>query len=260
MVNRPGASQTVGMAEAAAKKPDGYTILFGANAGFLLQPHMIDLTYSLDDFRHISMVMPPDPMAVVVKPDSEIKTFEDLEAKLKAGERITYSFSNPGGIGHLGMLAVLEQMGNTSAEFVPFNGSAEGITALLGGHIDFFIVDTSTVVQRVQDKQFTALTILSNERIETLPDTPCIEEFGYKGMESYLGYKWISVHKNTPDEIVQWLKQEIDKGLLSDEFQAYLKNAGSSTLRSYTEEEVTTILQKANSEMKKALEGLGMAK
>jgi len=47
------------------------------------------------------------------------------------------------------MLAAFDQLGITSAEFVPFNGSPEVITALLGGHIDFMVMDAAVVSQRV---------------------------------------------------------------------------------------------------------------
>jgi tripartite-type tricarboxylate transporter receptor subunit TctC len=259
VINMAGASQTIGTAEAKNKPADGYTLLTAANAGMLLQPHLVDLTYSLDDFRHISMLLSPDPMAVVVTPSSRIKSFADLEKALKEGEDLTYTFSNPGGIGHLAMLSVMEQM-NTKAEFVPFNGSAEGITALLGGHIDFLVVDASECAKREKDNQFNTILILDEERSFNFPNVPAAGELGYKGMGAFLGFKWIAVHKETPDEIVKWLKQEIDAATQTPQYQEFVKNSCTAPLRVYTEEEITKILKDSSEACKAQFEKLGMAK
>ena len=118
-------------------------IVLGANGNFMIQPHLLDLSYGPEDFRHLSMLHTPEAQALVVVPDSPYKTSEDLEAKLKAGEELLdYSSGNPGSIGHLASVALLQQMG-AKVEFVPFTGTAQGLAALLGGHIDFYVVDCS---------------------------------------------------------------------------------------------------------------------
>lgn len=87
------------------------------------------------------------------------------------------------------MLAAFDQLGITSAEFVPFNGSPEVITALLGGHIDFMVMDAAVVSQRVEQGQVRALVSLSSSPIESLPDVPCIEDYGVTDADLFQGYK-----------------------------------------------------------------------
>ncbi len=259
IVNRAGASQTVGTAEAAARKGDGYTLLLGANGNFMIQPHLLTLTYKTQDFRHISMLTAPIEQVIVVTPNSRFKSFKDLETELKAGKEISYSSANPGSVGHLATIYLLQKIGAKNAKFVPFNGSPEGIAALLGGHIDFYVIDSSEVVPRVQNGQFAPLLTMADERAITLPNVPAAPEFGYTEM-IFQGYKWIAVHKDTPEPIVQYLKKSIDDAIQSQKFQEYLKKLTGTGVRTYTEEELNKIVY-ANLEVSgKLLESLGMKK
>ncbi len=258
IVNRAGASQTVGTAEAAIKKPDGYTMVLGANGNFMIQPHLLDLTYKTTDFRHISMLTAPIEMVIVVTPSSRFKTFKDLEAALKSGTALSYSTANPGSVGHLAGISMFQQMG-ANPKNIPFNGSPEGIAALLGGHIDFYIIDSSEVVPRVQNGQFAPLVTMSEERALMLPDVPALKEYGYKDL-IFMGFKWIAVHKDTPDDIVQYLKRQIDTAIQSEQYQAFLKKITGVGVRVYTEAEITDVVMKNLDESGKLLEALGMKK
>jgi len=256
IVNRPGASQIIGTTQAANAKPDGYTIVLGANGNFMIQPHLTDLTYGPEDFRHLSMLHTPEPQALVVVPDSPYKTFEDLEVKLKAGEELNYSSGNPGSVGHLASVSLLQQM-NAKVEFVPFTGTAEGIAALLGKHIDFYVVDCAEVVPRLG--QLLPLVVLSEERNVSLPDVPCAKEFGYADMV-FKGYKWIAAHKDTPDDIVNWIKQQIDIAIESEEYQSYLMKSYGRGVKIMTEKEVTDEIFLGYQKFGELLESLGMKK
>lgn len=259
--NIAGASQTLGTAEAAVRDADGYTFLTGANGGMLLQPSLVDLTYdTFEDFRHIAMVASPDPMAIAVSSESAIKSFDELKAKLEDGERMTWSFSNAGGVGHLAMLDVLTQLGNTSAEFVPFNGSAEVITALLGGHIDFMVMDADIVATRAQQGQVTPLAVLSSEKFDSLPDTPSVVDFNITNMDCYQGYKWLAVRADTPDEIVEWLKVKVNEATQTEEYQKFLTDNNFAPLGQYSEEEVTQILKDSFDACSEMLTVLGLHK
>src|SRR5690625_6231029 len=50
--NRPGANSTIGTAQAARAKPDGYTFLM-ILAGYAVNPHLYELNYSLDQLTPV---------------------------------------------------------------------------------------------------------------------------------------------------------------------------------------------------------------
>ncbi len=256
VVNVSGASMVIGTGEVAAAPADGYTIMINGNGGTLIQPHITEVPYTLDDFRHISMLVDPDPQMLVVAADSEIDDFSELETMLKNGERVTYTAANPSGVGRLAAAEFLNAIGDNQAEFVPFNGANEAVPALLGGHVDAYFIDSADAITRANEGQFKLLAIMGDERSVLAPDTPTFSELGYD-ISSLYGFRWISVHKDTPDDIVEWLKQEINKSAQSDAYQQSITDA-SFTLGAYTEEEITAILNEASEISKELLTQLGM--
>lgn len=256
--NRAGASQTIGTSYVASKPADGYTLVIGANANFMIQPNLLNLPYKPQDFRHISMITSPDPQVLAVTSKSPFKSFKDLEAKLKTGEEITYTAGNPGSVGHVAVMELFRQMGAKNMKFVPYSGTAQGLTALLGGHIEFMAVDSSEVVSRLKDGIVPLMT-LSEERTEGLPDVPCAKEFGYKNM-IFVGYKWIAVRKETPDPIVKWLKQQIDEAIMNEKYQAFLMKNTGRPCKLISEKELTNIVFKSLKAYDAALKRIGMKK
>ena len=259
--NIPGASQTLGTIEAKNREADGYTLLTGANGSMLLQPSQTEVGYdTFQDFRHIAMIATPDPMAIAVSADSDIDSIETLLARLDAGERLTWSFSNVGGVGHLAFMDICTQKGYTSAEFVPFNGSAEVETALLGGHLDFIVMDASVIAQRVANNQMKALAVIASEENDRLPGVPCMSEYGIENVDSYQGYKWLAIRSDTPNEIVEWIKAKVNEATQTDVYQRYLEDNYFGKLDVYTEEEITEILKSSYESCEKVLDSLGMHK
>ena len=86
-VNIPGAGGTVGTAQFAASKPDGYTILYTPIAPVTVQPHLRKLTYKKDDVVPICGLT-QNQLAVMVAPDSPYNSLEDLMKAAKAGTSI----------------------------------------------------------------------------------------------------------------------------------------------------------------------------
>ena len=59
---------------------------------------------------------------------------------------------------------------------------------------------------------------------------------------------------------MEWLKQEINAAIQSDEYQEYLDTAGLGRVRYYSEEELTEFLKEAYNTYGEVLAQLGMAK
>ena len=99
VINRSGASGTVGTAEAAAAKPDGYTLYFGASDALVTTPHSLKVPYSVDSFRGIVGVSYA-PSSIAVRTDSPWKTLDDLIAEKSKATVINRGHSGAGGVHH----------------------------------------------------------------------------------------------------------------------------------------------------------------
>ena len=175
VLNKPGASTTIGMAELAKAKPDGYTIGTLSSSSYLLALQGRELPYHpIDAFSYISYYG-DNLIGIAVPADSRWKTLADLIAEGKANPgKLNYGTAAIGSTQHLSTEALTLA---TGARFthVPQQGSAGSMTALLGKHIDF-ITETSVWAPHVAAGRVRLLAVTSPRRSAAYPDVPTFAE------------------------------------------------------------------------------------
>lgn len=260
--NIAGATQTIGSAEAAARAADGLTLLSGSNAGMLIKPSSSELSYSIESFRHIAMIAAPVHQVICTRSDSPFTTADEWLAYITSGESYTYSHgSGAGGLGHLAAMQFLPALGSTTGEFIAYNGSAEMMAALLNGEIDWAICDADAAISKSASGELIPLVDINEERATGLEDIPCMADLGVtENMNLYVGWKWVAVAKDTPDDVVEYLKAQINAAVQSDAYQEYLVSSGLGEFKeTWTEEEITDTLYAARDAYHDMLESLGLA-
>lgn len=70
----------------------------------------------------------------------------------------------------------------------------------------------------------------------------------------------VAIRKDTPNEIVEWIKQQLNKAIQSEEYQNWLETVGYGFVREYSEEEITDLIKTSYELSKGILENMGMAK
>ena len=257
--NIAGASNVTGTLEVAKRAGDGYTILTTNSSGMVSQPGIYDTGYTPEDFRHIALLEPVSPFAVVVNPKSAINSVEDWISYVTNGDSFFYSVPNAGASSHLAIIACLEELGSTSGIYVPYNGTAEVSAAIQSGEIDFAVLGVSdNIIPQAEAGNMRIIVILNNETCIMAPDIPIISDYGVESCDCFYGFKYIAIKKDTPDEIAEWLKQEIYAGLASDKYKAYIEQAGLISLDIMSEEELTEIVYNAYETYSAMLKELGM--
>lgn len=243
IINRPGGGQTMGLSEVYLKSQDPHVITSAGFAGFIIQPHLIDVSYSIDDFRYIAINHPPEPQIIISRAGSEYQTWQNVRDALIAGSVVSYSAPNSEGLGRIAMFEIMSQE-DIRPEFIPYTGSAEGFSALRHGLIDLYIIDASVAIPNIKMKNFIGLMILGPNRLTKIPSVPSAEELGIQNMEKFVGYTTIAVSKKTPDEIVKWIKLKIDKAQQSEAYINYLSTVvdAEEPLKYYTEKEITEMV------------------
>ena len=253
--NIAGASQTLGTAEFAARPADGYTLLTMANACGIAQPLMNDVAYDLADFRYIAMLTPTVQATLCVKKDSEFTSTQQLIDYMKANEFV-YGIPNAGGYGHMVICKALADLGcyDNGLQMV-YNGSNDNIAAILNGEVDFASVDSTDAIK---NPDIRVLTIMDQNKCELFPDAELMGDFGVSDLETFVGMKYVAVRKDTPAEIVDYLKAELNRVIQSKEYQDYLVSMGFGTVREYSEEELHTILAKAAVDYGAVMKAVGL--
>jgi tripartite-type tricarboxylate transporter receptor subunit TctC len=217
-----GGGGSVGWSELVKSKPDGYTI-----AGFNL-PHIVlqpltrgNAGYETLDFKPIYYFQ-STPNILVVRNDSPFQTLKDL---------IDYSREHPGVVtaggsgsssaNEMGVL-LLNKAADIKITYIPFTGSGAAVPALLGGHVGALMTYSPMAVQ-YKDK-FRPLAIMSEERMEVLPDVPTFRELGYDIVEG--AYRGAAAPPGTPDDKIKYLADSFEKVMKEPEVLKKMKDNG----------------------------------
>jgi tripartite-type tricarboxylate transporter receptor subunit TctC len=220
VTNVGGGAGTVGTAQVARARPDGYTIGVIPAAPLINQPHMRETPYTIDDFDYICALF-HSPQALALKPDSPFSSLSEVVeyARENPGE-LTYGSPGPGSLPHLAMEVFLDETG-VEIEHVPFQGDGPGVNALMGGHIDMYMAIFSNVPRYELD----AVAIFAEERVEAAPDLPTSIEEGFETTASWWG--GLFAPAGLPDEVRATLSEACEQTAQSEEFSETLGNLGS---------------------------------
>lgn len=217
VVNRSGAGGTVGTAEAAAAKPDGYTLYFGASDALVTAPHSLQVPYSVDNFRGIVGVSFA-PSSIAVRTDSPWETLDDLLAEAGTDTVIDRGHSGVGGVHHTLLKSLFLETGIKFRD-IPFQGGSKTIAALRGGHVDLIGGTPGAMAAAVEAGEVRVLAISSPTSLDAFPGVPSFKE---KGLDIVATVEWyLLAPKDTPDEVIAILEEGFLKAASSDEFKAF---------------------------------------
>jgi tripartite-type tricarboxylate transporter receptor subunit TctC len=211
--NRPGASGFLAAQAAAAAAPDGYTVLLTTNTTHAANPAMFKkLPYDpVKDFEPVSMVGSIG-LLLLVPATSPYKDIGSFLAQLRAGgKRLHFGAGNSSSriAGELLKTAV-----GADLLAVPYKGTPQALTDLMGGQIDFMFCDISPALPLVTSGKLRALATSSADRELLLRDVPTLKEAGLKDFEMTV-WSAAFVPAKTPQDTVAKLS-ELLRAALAD--------------------------------------------
>ena len=223
--NKPGAGATIGSAEVAKAAPDGYTLLLASQTNAISATLYTKLNFApIDDFVGISLIG-REPGVLVVHPSFPAQTVAELVAYAKARPgQVNYASSGNGSGQHL-FMAQFASMAGLQLTHVPYRGSGQATTDLLGGTVPMAMPGTAGMVAHIKAGKLRALAVSGATRSPQLPDVPTLAESGVPG---YAANVWLGLMapKGTPAAIIDRLQREIKAALTAPEVKAYFKDAG----------------------------------
>jgi tripartite-type tricarboxylate transporter receptor subunit TctC len=175
--NKAGASGMLGPNELLGARPDGYT-LSQLTIGVARLPHMQKMQFDpLKDFTYIANLT-GYTFGIVVKADSPIKSIQDLVDYAKANPgKFTYGSPGQGTTPHLAVEEFADKAG-IKLQHVPFKGFAEGMQALLGGHV-LAHSDSTGWAGHVDAGTARLLSTYGSRRTRRWASVPTLTELGY---------------------------------------------------------------------------------
>lgn len=228
VVNQTGGHGAVGHNAGALADPDGYTLCISTWELSVLR-HMGWSDVAYDTVRGVAMIN-LDPAGLMVHPDDAAQhgwqDASDWIEYVKQNPGLEISGTGSGGVWHVALLGMLAEAGVSvdAVEWLPSTGAAEGITWLLGKHIDAVTCSIVEAGPQLEAGTLVGLGTMSVERLPAFPDIPTLRE---ADIDWQLGaWRGITVPKDTPDEIVEILHDAIHNVVTSQAWQDWMSDQG----------------------------------
>jgi tripartite-type tricarboxylate transporter receptor subunit TctC len=189
LLNKPGASGTLGMHDVATAEPNGYTIGQGVNSIFTItRISGTSVPFTLDDFSLLGNYA-TDVSVLAVSADAPWQTLDDVVTYVHANpDKLNYASAGVGTVSSLSMQALAHHF-KLNMVAVPFPGGAQLTTAILGKQVDIGMVPYTTGAAMFESKKLRALVTTAPNRLPKLPDVPTFAEkgIGVSGLNLIMG-------------------------------------------------------------------------
>lgn len=234
--NRSGASGMVGTEQVSRAAPDGYTLALGNNATHGLNQLLSKrkLVDPIADFTPLTLAAMM-PLALAVHPSVPANNAAELVAWAKANPgKGAYGTAGLGSPHHIAG-EMLSQVAGGSLVHVPYKGSGQSISDLVGGQVPIVFAALASVLPHAQNGKVRILGLAENERQKSAPAIPTIGESvpGYAMPPTWLGYFG---PPNMPPALATRINRELVKALKEPEVTAVINASGMQVLTSSREE------------------------
>jgi tripartite-type tricarboxylate transporter receptor subunit TctC len=178
LLNKPGASGTLGMHDVATAEPNGYTIGQGVNSIFTItRISGTSVPFTLDDFNLLGNYA-TDVSVLAVSADAPWQSFDEVVAYVHNNPgKLNYASAGVGTVSSLSLQALAHHF-KLDMVAVPFPGGAQLTTAILGRQVDIGMVPYTTGAAMFESKKLRALVTTAPNRLSKLPDVPTFAEKG----------------------------------------------------------------------------------
>lgn len=205
--NRPGASGTIALRQAANAAADGYTLVTVPGPVLLNTPSP-QIGAELDAVATIAK----GPMVLVAPASQPHATLLDmLQDAKKRPEAYSYASSGTGTSQHLGG-ELLKQISGAPLMHIPYKGGSQAVADVVGGQLPLAMLGITPVLPHIKAGRLKAYGVSTAERSAALPDVPTLAEAGATGFDASQWFV-VAAPKGVPTERIGRLNQAINDAL-----------------------------------------------
>ena len=223
VLNRPGAGGGIGFGAIAAANNDGYTIGFVNTPPVVSIPIERSVPWNWQSYDLLGNIV-DDPGTFCLHAENPIKSLAELQAFARANPgKVTVGTTGVGSDDHLAMM-FFEKTAGVKMTHVPFKGSADTRTAIIGKHIEVAAINVGEALQYLKGgSPLRCLGQMTSQRMSMAPDWPTFRESGYAfEMASLRG---IVGPKGMPAAIRERLVRAIERAAADPDFKAAAERA-----------------------------------
>lgn len=199
---KPGGGGAIASDIVAKAAPDGYTLLMGGPGPNTTLPAIEGRSRGPDDLAAICRIN-YNAMLTLVPAGVPYKTMQEF---------VQYAKANPGKLrfGHTGIWGgpdllwkSIQVKAGITAKIIPYDGGAEALIGLLGGHIDVACLFPTQSTPHIKGGKIRALAVSDSKRDPDFPDVPTLQESGVDVVS--VVWKGVLAPKSTPRPVIDKL-------------------------------------------------------
>lgn len=239
VVNKPGASQTIGTDAVVKSKKDGYTLLYAGGAAIIARAIEPETT-PYDPIRDLEPLGLHAffPVVIAVQESAPWKTFNEFldDTKKNPGK---IRISSPGLQTHSSFnLVIIETLTDTRFTQVPFKEGMAAVTNMLGGNVEATCISLSMLIPFVKSGKTRIL--LTSKKMMDFPNVPTLNELGFK---QELPSPWFAMYApiGIPEEVKKILVPAIKEAIHNPDVVAKISKIGGSVIDYKAPEELKKI-------------------
>ena len=212
--NKAGGAFEPAYRELVNAEPDGHTMFFISTATVVTQPSTKDYPFDVRKMAAVTEVG-NGPFILTARKELGFRNITDLVdyAKKNPG-KVTFG-SGGGATGSFSLsVELLRLAAGVNIVNVPYKGSAEVLTDLLGGRIDAMFDATPIEIPQVKQGAVSGVAVTGSARLAALPEVGAFAEAGFKDFD-VSNYYVLLATPGTPPAVVQTLRDEVAKAVAS---------------------------------------------
>lgn len=214
--NKAGAQGVIGTQFVARSKPDGYTLLAGSSTTLAANVGLFKtLPYDpIKDFQPVAGLGYTSMMLMVRadSPTKDLKSFLAMARKEANPMAAAYGSSSA-----QVALALLTKVSGVPFTPIPYKGTPQAITELIGGSVPMAVVDVGNGVPHLKSGRLIALAISGSSRSVSAPDVPTLSEsFSNTQLVTWIG---LVAPAGTPAPVVEKLYATITTVMATPEMK-----------------------------------------
>jgi tripartite-type tricarboxylate transporter receptor subunit TctC len=224
--NRPGAAGQIGTQAVAEAAGDGYTLLMTSTSNHVLAP-LTQKSSRIDPSRDLlPIALALRTVGVLVVPTGlAARTLPEFIAlaRNRPGQ-LNYASSGIGSANHV-FTERFKQLLGIDMVHVPFRGGAPLMSAVMGGEVQFALMDYATVEPALRSGRARVLAQTGTIRHVAMPDVPTLAQAGVRDFDPSF---WIGVAapKTTTAEVIAALNAATNRVLAQTAFKARAQAQG----------------------------------
>jgi tripartite-type tricarboxylate transporter receptor subunit TctC len=224
ILNKPGASGTIGVSYVTRSEPDGYTIGGVPSGAITMAPHVAAQSFQESDYRIVAMITQAAGV-LCVHPDFPAKNAEEFLAELRNNpDKYTYGSDGVGAFVQFSTARIFRPAG-IRQRIIPYSGADQTVTAFISRTIDIYGGAIATIAPFVAEGKAKCLLLTTARRFATLPHVESLADVKMPQAQTLL-WRAVIAPRDLPPDRFEKLRDVLTRAAQSPEFRAMAEKRG----------------------------------